>query len=212
MSADDVLTDEDRQLLNHIDGQIDDADNAAEFEEIAKELRDKFARHRAEFRQFQHDVTNRLERLEDGVEQTETDDEDDVPVIGRYARMSEDEREDILSTAEHIAVTLHDNWRDIAWKLGDAQNRRIGVDTKTKANAKYNPSRIKHRLKQHMDRDLQSTEIYRGLQQLAKLSGGEEHVDVETSRVQIADGRYEYRERRTADNKETRRVLWRNTE
>jgi len=211
MSADDVLTDEDRKLLNHIDGQIDEADDATEFEEIAKELRDKFAQHRAEFRQFQHDVTNRFERLEDGVEQQPAD-EDDVPVIDRYARMSDEEREEILSTAEHIAVTLHDNWRDIAWKLGDAKNRRIGVDTKTKANAKYNPSQIKHRLKQHVDRDLQSTEIYRGLQQLAKLSGGEEHVDVETGRIHIPGGLYEYHERRTADNKETRRVLWRNTE
>jgi len=58
-----------------------------------------------------------------------------------------------------------------------------------------------------MDRDLQSTEIYRGLQRLAKLSSSEEHVDAETSRVQIAGSRYEYRERRTADNKETRRAL-----
>ena len=99
MSADGVFTEDDRQLLDHIDGQIDDADEAAEFEEIARELRDKFARHRAEFRQFQHDVTERLERLEDGVEQ-DTADEDDVPVIDRYARMSEAEREDILSTAE----------------------------------------------------------------------------------------------------------------
>ncbi|AZH25269.1 hypothetical protein [Haloplanus aerogenes] len=210
MSADNVLTEDDRQLLDHIDGQIDDADDATEFEEIARELRDTFARHRAEFRQFQHEVTDRLERLEDGVERDTA--EEDVPVIDRYARMSEAEREDVLSTAEHIAVTLHDNWRDIAWKLGDANNRKVGVDTKTKANAKYNPSRLKHRLKQHMDRDLQSTEIYRGLQRLAKLSGGEEHVDAETSRVQIAGGRYEYRERRTADNKETRRVLWRRTE
>lgn len=36
MSADSVLTEDDRQLLDHIDGQIDDADDATEFEEVAR--------------------------------------------------------------------------------------------------------------------------------------------------------------------------------
>lgn len=135
----------------------------------------------------------------------------DGPVIQQYANIPEGER-DVLSTSEEIAVVLHENWRDIAWKLGDADNRRFGVDTKSRANAKHNPSRLRHELRRELDRDFQATEMYRGLKRLAALSGGEEHVNAGDGRVHISGGLYEYRERASPDGKHVNRVLWRATE
>lgn len=160
------------------------------------------------------ELEQRVEAIEDGENVTT---EPDGPPIVKYAQMSEDDRKEHLGTSDHIAVTLHEYWEDIAWGLGGARDqisgeiteRRRGVDTKTKANAKYNPSRLRHRLKQKLDRDFQATEIYRGLRALAKLSGGEEHVDDTAGRVHIVGGWYEYHEKATTDGKDVRRVLWR---
>lgn len=203
-SAGGSMTDRDRAVLQQIDGEIEDADTTGEFEQIARDLRDRFAEQRAEFRQFKQSVNRRLDALEEGDSNTE----DEGPPIVHYADIPDDEREDLLSTSELIAVTIHDRWDEIAWELGTAKNRKVGVDTKTKANAKYNPSKIRHRLKTALDRDFQANEIYRGLKQLAKLSGGNEHVKSD-GRCEVVRGMYTYREMTTADNQDTKRVLWR---
>jgi len=166
------------------------------------------------FREFQNEVLRRLDALENGERSGQ---EEQGPPIVHYSKIPEDEREKHLGTSDHIAVTLHDYWDDIAWSMGGARDqisgeltdRRIGVDTKTKANAKYNPSRLRHRLMQRLDRDFQANEIYRGMEALAKLSGGEEHVDEVASRVHITGGLYEYHQKATADGKDVKRVLWR---
>lgn len=163
-------------------------------------------------------VLSRLDELDRRVDQLENGDgpPDDGPPIVHYANIPADERQKHLSTSDHIAVTIHEQWGDIAWSLGGARDqvsgdlteRRTGVDTKTKASAKNNPSRLRHRLKQALDRELQATEIYRGLRALAKLSGGEEHVDDAAGRTHITGGLYEYHEKATTDGKGVRRVLW----
>lgn len=202
------LDDRDRAVLEHIDQEIDEATDADEFERIARDLRDRVSELRAEFRQFEGEVNRRLDALEEG--ETGSSAEEGPPVV-HYADIPEDERGDLLSTSEHIAVTIHDRWDEIAWEIGtmnDRQERKVGIDTKTKANAKYNPSKIRHRLKVSLDRDFQANEIYRGMRQVAKLSGGVEHVG-DHGRSTIAGGLYKYREMTTADNQETKRVLWR---
>lgn len=169
------------------------------------------------FRAFQDEVLRRLSALESG--ETCQQEEQGPPII-HYANIPEDERADHLGTSDHIAVTLHDYWDEIAWSMGGVRdqisgeltNRRVGVDTKTKANAKYNPSRLRHRLMQRLDRDFQAVEIYRGMEALAKLSGGEEHVDDVASRVHITGGLYEYHQKATADGQDVKRVLWRSEE
>lgn len=181
---------------------------------------------KADFLAFADRVCERLDDLEVRLDDTQPVEPDGPPIV-QYANIPADERAELLDTSEQIAVTLHVNWRDIAWDLGgggsihgtsltadgrlerEASQQKVGVDTKAKAAAKYNPSRLKHRLKQRLDRDLQANEVYRGLKRLAKLSGGEEHVDDATGRVRITGGLYEYRERATADNMDVRRVLWR---
>lgn len=166
-------------------------------------------------------ILGRLDELEVRVEMLESHGEipeGDAPTIEYYAAMP-DEEWDGLDTSVKIAVTLHEQWEDIAWTLGGGRNyagstgeQRYGVDTKTKANAKHQPSKIRYELRRELDRDFQANEIYRGMQRLAELSGGTEHVDSRDNRIHITGGLYEYREQSTIDGKDTRRVLWRDEE
>lgn len=168
------------------------------------------------FREFRQEVLRRLEALEQG---DTVQSEPDGPPIIHYSNIPENERAELLATSELIAVTLHDQWESIAWKMGGGRNyagqraeQRYGVDTKTKADVKYNPSKLRHELKLALDRDFQVNEVYRGMRRLAKLSGGEERVNQSDGRVHISGGLYEYREQATADNQDVRRVLWRDDE
>lgn len=211
MSVEDILTEDDRALLDHLDEEIDDADDVAEVKEVAREIREKFARHRAEFRQFQAKTERRLDALEQ--RQSDTADED-APELVRYAQFSEEQREDVLTTRQRIAVTLYEEWNEIAWTLGGGSNyagtknnQRIGVDTKTTANAKYNPGKLKHELRRSLGEDLDSNQVYRGMKALADLSGGEEYVD-EDGRLHITGGWFVYHEKPTADGNDTKRVVW----
>lgn len=217
MSADEgLLTEDDRTFLNTLETRMDDADGEDDYEEIVCDLRSTVRELEREFRQYQHRVDDRFGELERRIENLDADTvTDHAHPIERYADIPTDEREELLSTSEQLAVVLHEQWADIAWKLGGGKNYagkrngyRYGVDSKTKANAKYNPSQLKYRLQERTDRDLQSTQVYRALKRLAKLSGGDEYV--EDGRVKIMGGVYSYEERPTPDNNETRRVLWRN--
>ena len=211
--VDEPLTDEDRALLDHLDEQTDDELAIEDVEEHVRDLRGELRKQRAEFRKFRRSVEQRLEALEDGQQHT---DEEESPPLYTYAQLSEEDREEELTTSELIAVTIHEQWADIAWTMGGGSNYagernedRVGVDTKTTANAKYNPSRLKHRLKKELGWDPASNQVYRALKKLADISGGEEVVDATSGRVHVRGGLYEYREMATADGQDTKRVLWR---
>lgn len=212
MSTDDPLTDDDRALLDHLDEETDDL-TVEEVEDHVKDLRAEIRQQRADFRKFRRSVEDRLERLEEGSQQPV---EDDSTPLEAYTQIDEDDRENELSTSEFIAVTMHEQWADVAWTMGGGSNyagetveTRIGVDTKTTANAKYNPSMLKHRLKRELGWDPASNQVYRGMKTLAKISGGEEVIDASSGRAHVRGGEYEYREMATADGQDTKRVLWR---
>lgn len=209
MSRPEPLSEADRKLLDHLDQQVEHAEDPEDYEAILDEFSGRFEALLREFRTFQGDVEGRLQALEDGNTGATPS---DGPVIQQLSTIPEDDRDDVLATSKRIALVLHENWEDISWRLGDYEQRRFGVDTKTRANAKYNPSRLRYELKRELDRDLQSTEIYRGMKRLATLSGGEERVDASTSRVHISGGLYQFREMVTADGADTKRVLWRDEE
>lgn len=161
------------------------------------------------------ELAERVEQLEATVNRLENGQSppaEDDPLLYAYAWMVVSGDGESLSTSETIAVTLHRNWDDIAWSLGDVDNRRFGVDTKTKANVKYQPSRLRYRLREQLGWDPANIQIYRGLKRLASLSGGEERVDARSNRVHISGGEYAYREMATADNQDVKRVVWRETE
>lgn len=204
------LSDEDHALMDHLDQQVKDADGDDEYEAIIAGLRSELRQHKAKFRQFERDVQHRLEALEadSGADGDGTDDRESMTDLEMLAQMTPEVWEDQLSTSKVIALTMHANWDEIAWKMGDSDNRRVGVDTRTKANAKYNPSKLKYRLKKELDWEPAWEEIYRALKKLADLAGGEEFVDDRTGRVQVMGGDYLYNERATPDGKQTKRVLW----
>lgn len=218
MSSDAPLTDRDRKLLAKIDDQIDAADSPTDYDRLARELRDQLREHKALLREHEQRLDHhedRFDRLEDGGLETETDDA--AATIDRYANIPRDERAELLDTSEHIAATIHGNWDQIAWTLGGGRNahgdratQRVGVDTASRATVQYSPSKLKHRVTTILDEDFQSVQLYRGMKRLAKLTGGEERVNVD-GRVHISGGTYEYREQSSPDNTDGQitRVLWR---
>lgn len=152
MSSDAYLTDDDRALLEHLESEVDEEDTAEEVKAHLTQLRADLRMQHAEFRKFRRHVEERLDSLE---ERNQVPDQDeDQPPLYTYTRLDPESREEERTTAERNAVTIHDAWVDIAWKLDGrsnyAGNRNevcIGIDTKTTANAKYNLSRLLHRLK-----------------------------------------------------------------
>lgn len=209
MSAEeDVLTEDDHALLDHLE-----QDSEEQAEAHIRDLREEVRRLRAKFRKHERRTEKRLQALED---QRSVDDSEDQTLLEIYCQITPEDRDGELSTSESVAVTIHEQWADTAWTLGGGSNyagesndQRVGVDTKTRANAKYNPSRLKHRLKKELGWDPAANQVYRGLKKLAQISGGEEIVDEHTDRVQVMGGLYEYREMATADGTDTKRVLWR---
>lgn len=218
MSAGDALTEEDKALLDHIGEDIDEAEGEDELQELAEDLREKIRAQRQQirtlerqFNQFQQSVDQRLSRLEDREAASE---KDEVVPLETWMQLDQEAREKELSTSDEIALTLHERWDEIAWTMGGGSNyagsqneQRVGVDTKTKANAKYNPSKLKHRLKTRLGFEPHHEQVRRGLKRLAEATGGEEFVDDKAGRTHVVGGWYQYHEKATADGSDTKRVL-----
>ncbi len=218
MSAGDALTDEDRVLLDHIGDNIEAAEDEAELEELAENLREKIRdqRHQIrtleqQFNEFQQSVEQRLSRLE---ERQAAGEKDEAVPLETWMQLDDQDRDEELSTSDQIALTIHEHWDEIAWTMGGGSNyagtqnkQRVGVDTKTTANAKHNPSKLKHRLKTRLGFEPHQTQIYRGMKRLADATGGEEHVDEAAGRAHVIGGWYKYNEKAVADGSDTKRVL-----
>lgn len=122
--------------------------------------------------------------------------------LARYLQFNQEQRENLLSSTEQRAVSLVERWEEIAWKTPNG----LAVETQTRANVKHSPSKLKYRIKQVLDHDLEWQQIYRMLKAVAKLSGGSPEHD-EHGRMTIEGIRFSYYERTTADNNDTKRVL-----
>lgn len=160
------------------------------------------------------ELSERVDRLETELAALKNghDLNDGITPIEAYAAMLENGDADALTTSQTIAATLHNGWEEIAWQLGDHDHRKIGIDTKSKATVKYQPSRIRYRLRERLGWDPDNKQIYRGLKCLALESGGEERINQSDNRVHVSGGVYEYREMATADNKDVKRVVWRSAD
>lgn len=223
MSADECLTDRDKAVLNQqpdespakierIENGSEDADENIEarlgmLESAIEQLQDELeeTRHQlAQERQEKYQLAQRVDDLErtlgDGHVPT------DATMLEKYSKMPQDERENLLPSSKLRAVAIYENWDDLAWVAG---GERL-METKARANAKNQPSKIKYRLENFFDQDLAWNEIYRAMKAVAKLSGQddevEEHTDAQ-NRLHITGGRFEYHVVPTADNSGTRRVL-----
>lgn len=207
MSSESGLTDRDRAVLEASGVEAapeadDDTDERiAELEAKVDLVLDELEAERQKRRELVS-IVNELQRETRG----------DASLVGnttlqKYASMTEDDREELLSTSERRAVDVHLHWDELAW---NAQGRRL-VDTAARANAKNQPSKLKYRLEKHFDRSIQWTEIYRLMKALARLSGGDAETDT-AGREHITGGSYEYHHRATPDGKETKRILMEATE
>lgn len=137
---------------------------------------------------------------------------DGITPIEAYAAMLENGDVDSITTSQTIAATLYSVWEELAWQLGDYDHRKIGIDTKTKGIVKYQPSRLRYRLRERLGWDPDNKQIYRAMRCLAMETDGEERINQSDNRVHVSGGMYGYREMATADNNDVKRVVWRATD
>lgn len=216
------LTERDEQVLAVVDQEIerarettDDADG--EIEQLRALCRDLAERvdaveqEQRAAREKRRDLFREIESLKQAINA------DGQAVTGtteleQYATAPQGVRSD-LSANKRRAVRLYEHWTEIAWRpdANEKNRHKWRVDTATRKNAKNNPSRLKHELERLEDRSLNWNDIYRTIQQMAKMSGGEEHTD-EFGRTHIVGGGFEYHEKPTSDNRKMKRVLKEATE
>lgn len=157
-----------------------------------------------------NDLRATVETLQD--RQHASSGEDHPHMLARLAAMDIGERRSLLgqdARAKRRAVTVYQNWDDLAWKLGsDDGEQRWGMDTNTKAKKKHQPAKIGVELRKLLDEDISWNQIYRVMEQLAKLSGGTEHID-QYDRTHIAGGEFEFHDQSTTDGSDSRKVVYR---
>lgn len=210
------LSDRDEAVLGFVEEEMadisDDADTPAEeladVRELCRDLASRLDAVEHEQQQAagkRRDIFKRLRRIEERLD-------DDGTVTGsteleQYATAPEQIRKQ-LSANKKRAVTLYEDWTDVAWRP-DANEENLNkwrVDTARRLDVKNQPSRLKHELEQREGETLSWNDVYRTMKQMAKMSGGEEEVD-SYGRSHIVGGDYEYHERPTADNSRMKRVL-----
>lgn len=122
--------------------------------------------------------------------------------LGKYVSMGEENRRELLGKTDRLAVQIYDNWDAFAEEL---PNGKRGVSTRRNSTRKYNPSKFKRQLEDHVSADLLNrdgelpwSQVHRAMMAVARLSGGEpEHRD---GRKHIKGGVFEYHEHRVPDN------------
>lgn len=213
----DGMTDRDEAVMSFVDDQIQHVEEGADepSEEIA-ELRDlcrdlaarvdrvetEQAQAEQKRRDLRRDITQMQEMIQgDGSGVTGTTE------LEQYATAPEGMLSD-LPTNKRRAIRLYNNWLSIAWRpdANEENKNKWMVDTATRKNAKNNPSRLKHELELLEESGLSWNDVYRTMKHMAKMSGGEEHVD-DYGRSHIVGGDYEYHEKPTADNSKMKRIL-----
>lgn len=199
-SPDGALTQADRDLLAHIDEEIGEAEDEADYEAVATLLRNRFENHRAEFRAFQRDVEDRLSALEDGHAATEAD---AAPhTLAKFAAMPEEERAELLGATDQRAVSIYEHWDDLA----EQANAGYVISTRRSSTTKHGTSKLRTDLNKIFDEDLEWTQIYRAMKAVARLSGGQETAD-DWGRTHIYGGAWEFHEKPTPDASDTHKVL-----
>ncbi|PSQ43774.1 hypothetical protein BRD07_01250 [Halobacteriales archaeon QS_9_68_42] len=206
MSQHEELSDRDEAVLEATVESGDDADLAgrvAALESLVESLQADIAGLEADLeagREHKRGLARTVNRLQDAVEGR--DELVGASTLEKYASMDKADREKLLSTSERRAVSIYQNWDELAWMA----NGKELLETQARANAEHNPSKLRYRLNKHFDESLQATEIYRALKAVARLLGGDEETDT-NGRTHVTGGAFEYHVLPTADGTKTRRVL-----
>jgi hypothetical protein len=211
VSHSEELSDRDELVLAETvePGDDDDlADRVAALESLVESMQADIARLEAALDAEREDTRNLVQmvnRLQDAVE--DRDKLVGASTLEKYASMDKADRESLLSTSEQRAVSIYRHWDDLAWV---AQGHEV-IETQARASATGKQSKAKFRLEKHFDESLQSTELYRALKAVARLSGGEASTD-EYNHERITGGDFEYRHVYKRSGNGTRRVLERVTD
>lgn len=152
-------------------------------------------------------LRNRLDELEDRIDEIAAsprpeEDGDDLLPIERYSEKPKDVREHEFNESVVRAVEIFENW----WEVAGKTDKGWVASTKRNSVKKNNPSQFKLDVERVTDESLEWVQIYRAMQQLAKLSGGEVHKD-DYDRLHIQYGAFEYHERPTPDGEQLYKML-----
>lgn len=205
--TDEELSDNDEEYLDAL--EVEEKDPEEQIEELRQENREL----KAEVQDLRDELTatkqtlfSQLNELQEKVNgQDPTDPRannfyEDLTILEKYARMSEEERADLLdgSPSKQRAVLIFQNWTD--WARNVDAGWLINTNHTRGAHGK---SGIKIDLEQATGEDLQANEVYRAMRMVAKLSAQEkDEVDIVTDdygRKHISGGAFEYHEKVNPD-------------
>lgn len=213
----DTLTEADRDLLEHLDGEDEEALSQAQIEELRRRNRQLEAEVedlRDELTAWKQTVASRLNELGDRVNGRDPSDPragnfyEDLTILEKYSRMSNAEREELLggNPSKLRAVKIFENWSD--WSRTVQAGQLISTNH---TRGRYNKIALKVDLQSATDEDLQNVEVYRAMKMVAKLSA-QERDDVETitdefDREHIHGGAFEYHEKVNPDSGDHFKIL-----
>lgn len=131
-------------------------------------------------------------------QQTVVTDSDDLTTLERYVAMPPGDRDELLSTSQQRAVAIFEHW----WELAEETQAGWVVSTRRNSRKKHNPSQFKLDLERATgEGSLEWMQIYRAMQEVAQLSGGDAVRD-DYDRLHIHGGAFEYHEKPTPDGQE----------
>lgn len=206
----DGLTDRDREVLDQLDTEGEPAPSAQEqIEALRKENQELEAEVqdlRDELTATKKTVFSKLNELQDKVDgQDPTDPRsnnyyENLTILEKYERMSEGERQDLLSgsPSKRRAVLIFQNWAD--WSRTVEAGELISTNH---TRGKYGKTAISVDLQTATGEDLQANEVYRAMKAVAKLSVQDtdeiEAVTDQYGREHVTGGAFEYHEKVNPD-------------
>lgn len=202
------LTDRDREVLDHIGGETpDDHDAQEQIEALRKENRELAAEVqdlRDELTATKKTLFSELNKVRDELNgQDPTDPRsspryDSLTTLEKYARMSEEERDDLLGSSDQRAVLIFENWSD--WSRTVDAGELINTNH---TRGKHGKTAISVDLQTATGEDLQANEVYRAMKAVAKLSASDpddiEHLTDTNGREHVTGGAFEYHEKVNPD-------------
>lgn len=202
------LTDRDREVLDHIGGEVpDDHDAQEQIEALRKENRELAAEVqdlRDELTATKKTLFSELNKVRDELNgQDPTDPRSspryaDLTTLEKYARMSEEERDDLLGSSDQRAVLIFENWSD--WSRTVDAGELINTNH---TRGKHGKTAISVDLQTATGEDLQANEVYRAMKAVAKLSASDpddiEHLTDTNGREHVTGGAFEYHEKVNPD-------------
>jgi hypothetical protein len=123
--------------------------------------------------------------------------------LDKYAAMPDQTREETLGATDQRAVTLYQDWFDVARETPSGE---YAIATKRNPRKKHGRSDLKDDIERVCDESLAWNQIYRTMRRVAELSGGEHVVD-DYDRNHVVGGCFEFHEKPTPDGDRVYKLL-----